>query len=529
MVFLICSARMRTRQVSKLKLNWTKTDSGVKCPVLSLYPRPHSPILRLYSVASKSPCEVLISEPFKQSRSAHSGGTVPSSLRSDVIRRTVSTANAFSKNENSTSNSWSISNISPILLRDMCTCSRCVDPSTHQKLFSTVDIPNNIVAYEEPNHDPGTLRLRWRNDINGFDNQHVTSIPLSEIEFLKFPKSSTLLGRLPRLRTWNSRDFRAEVQDLHYDAYMSDEIILFKALQQLATHGLLFLTGVPNSEKSVSAIAERIGPIKNTFYGYTWDVRSVPLAKNVAYTSQDLGFHMDLLYMKQPPHLQFLHCIRSSSTGGASLFTDSYRAVAELLKYHQDAFEALCNLPVHFHYNHPESHYYHQSRTVIEMQPLYFDTGHRGSLAEYSRKSEPASVSSRSESSMIKEKEIDFSNIDAVSWAPPFQAPFSHQINSREVSEESLSNLTNEIHRWHKAATSFNNLIQQPEGIYKRMMKPGECVIFDNRRILHARTAFEVGDMGKERWLRGAYVDKDPYMSKFKVLQAKLNTYENGL
>jgi alpha-ketoglutarate-dependent taurine dioxygenase len=49
-------------------------------------------------------------------------------------------------------------------------------------------------------------------------------------------------------------------------------------------------------------------------------------------------------------------------------------------------------------------------------------------------------------------------------------------------------------------------------------MLPGECVIFDNRRVLHARKAFEVGDAGKERWLRGTYLDWDPYWSKMRVL-----------
>jgi gamma-butyrobetaine dioxygenase len=51
-------------------------------------------------------------------------------------------------------------------------------------------------------------------------------------------------------------------------------------------------------------------------------------------------------------------------------------------------------------------------------------------------------------------------------------------------------------------------------------MEPGECVIFDNRRILHARTAFA----GGERWLRGAYLDDDPYLSKMRVLE---RTYKN--
>ena len=52
-------------------------------------------------------------------------------------------------------------------------------------------------------------------------------------------------------------------------------------------------------------------------------------------------------------------------------------------------------------------------------------------------------------------------------------------------------------------------------------MGPGECVIFDNRRVLHARKRFEVGDLGKERWLRGAYLDKDPFVSRMRVLGGK--------
>jgi hypothetical protein len=71
---------------------------------------------------------------------------------------------------------------------------------------------------------------------------------------------------------------------------------------------------------------------------------------------------------------------------------------------------------------------------------------------------------------------------------------------------------------WHQAARKFNDIIHKKENIHERMMKPGECVLFDNRRVLHARKAFEVADAGKERWLRGAYLDKDPFVSKLRVL-----------
>jgi hypothetical protein len=41
---------------------------------------------------------------------------------------------------------------------------------------------------------------------------------------------------------------------------------------------------------------------------------------------------------------------------------------------------------------------------------------------------------------------------------------------------------------------------------------------------LHARKAFEVADAGKERWLRGAYLDKDPFVSKLRVLAHRFST-----
>jgi hypothetical protein len=50
-------------------------------------------------------------------------------------------------------------------------------------------------------------------------------------------------------------------------------------------------------------------------------------------------------------------------------------------------------------------------------------------------------------------------------------------------------------------------------------MQEGECVIFNNRRVLHGRKAFDAE--GGERWLKGAYVDTDVLMSRWRVLNEK--------
>jgi gamma-butyrobetaine dioxygenase len=55
-------------------------------------------------------------------------------------------------------------------------------------------------------------------------------------------------------------------------------------------------------------------------------------------------------------------------------------------------------------------------------------------------------------------------------------------------------------------------------------MKLGKCVIPSNGRMLHACKTFQVTDAGKERWLRGAYVSKDPFMSNLRMLAYRFST-----
>ncbi|GAB7364950.1 hypothetical protein MBLNU230_g5735t1 [Neophaeotheca triangularis] len=377
---------------------------------------------------------------------------------------------------------------SPIKIRDSCNCERCLDQSTRQKLISSFDIPAEIKAKDVQASSEG-VTIRWENDVAGFGDDHTTFLGSEALQLLDANKSvKRSAPRLSPASTWDAAKLRRSVADIAYDAYSADDRVLFRAVRHLHKYGFAYLTGVPEDEKSVERIAERIGPLKTTFYGRTWDVRSVPDAKNVAYTSQDLGFHMDLLYMEQPPHLQLLHCIRSSSAGGASLFTDSQKAVQLLAKEDPEAFGHLQRTPIAFHYDHPNSNLYTQRRHVLE--PL--TTNH--SLTQ-----------PRRAFLMDKMHDAQAGHINHnVFWSPPFQAPLG-------IGDQYVEN-------WHRAAVAFNRLIQRPEAIYERMMKPGECVIFDNRRVLHARKAFEVADAGKERWLKGAYLDSDPFKSKLHTL-----------
>lgn len=372
-------------------------------------------------------------------------------------------------------------------LRDACSCAKCVDPSTKQKNFQTSDIPENIVVKQLTTQENGDVQLEWQDDIPGFGPDHITTF--SETFFKQnWSRNHQVIARYdgsPAI-LWDKQRMERDVGWFPYDSYMSSSTTLKKALIHLARYGLIFLSDVPSTEESVVNIGTRIGPLRDSFYGRTWNVKSVPDAKNVAYTHQHLGLHMDLLYMQNPPGLQLLHCLRATCPGGNSLFSDSFRAVTHMRKNNRAGYNALQSFPVTYHYHNAGQHY-HYTRPTVEMEPYKLSTKvHR---------------------------------FAAVNWAPPFQAPL--QVDPGSYTEGKP------LRAYMTAAKRFAQMVEAEDALFELKLEEGQCVVFNNRRVLHARRAFDVGE--GERWLKGAYVDSDVFQSKLRVLREESNEPLPGL
>jgi gamma-butyrobetaine dioxygenase len=190
---------------------------------------------------------------------------------------------------------------------------------------------------------------------------------------------------------------------------------------------------------------------------------------------------MDLLYFANPPTLQLLHCLRNSVTGGSSIFSDSFHAATRLQLGSPLLFSSLTSFPVTFHYLNASEHY-HYTRPTVEFEEYSYRKRRR---------------------------------ITNVNWSPPFQGPFEVMINSPE------------LRRYLAAAKAFAKSIEAPESQLELTLKPGECVIFNNRRVLHARRAFDPSS--GERWLKGAYVDGDAFQSRLRVLSERFSRVGNGI
>lgn len=370
-----------------------------------------------------------------------------------------------------------------VFLRDSCTCPQCMDPYSKQKLFQTSDIPADLEGSFKSVVDEQkgpSIELEWSSDVKGYGAEHRTRHSLEWLQRALHTEVDLRGGvRHDEKVLWDKQRITKDNKWVDYESYMSSDETLFDALTHLNRYGLLFLRNVPESEESVVHLASRIGNLKDTFYGRTWDVRSKAKAENIAYTPQFLGLHMDLLYTANPPHLQLLHSLRARTPGGESFFSDSFHAANQLQRRSAGMFRTLSTFPVTYHYHHPTYHY-HFTRPVIDLH----------STSKYS---EPTNTSIR-----------------RINWSPPFQGPFEARIGSNKASS---------LRSFVTAAHEYERFLSSEENLFEYRLNEGECVVFDNRRVLHARRAFDATK--GERWLKGAYVDDDVFFSRLRVLEER--------
>ncbi|KAI1214573.1 Clavaminate synthase-like protein [Annulohypoxylon truncatum] len=357
-------------------------------------------------------------------------------------------------------------------LRDSCDCSICVDPDSGQKNFGTCDVPTNLPIARASFTDDGGLDIVWESDFLSQGN-HESHYPIARL----LPGPASIQAKhipLPKWILWDKDIFEKDRLTIDYDEWMAGGSEFLSGLHRLGTHGLIFLRNVPPSDESVVSIANQIGNIQETFYGRTWDVRSKPNAENVAYTNSFLGLHQDLLYLAFTPRIQLLHCLENTCEGGDSLFSDGARA-SHLIRLASNNFiEHLSTKSVRYAYN-KHGHVYENFHPVLDK----------------------------------------FSSLTF--WSPPFQSSDQNMIPRKAFHSF--------YRKWLEAATKFRHLIEDEQWMYQYKMQPGECVLFDNLRILHGRKQFDTAT--GSRHLKGTYIAKDVYLSKLKSVSPELMALES--
>ncbi|KAI5481705.1 mannosyl-oligosaccharide alpha-1,2-mannosidase, glycoside hydrolase family 47 protein [Pseudohyphozyma bogoriensis] len=418
-------------------------------------------LLRAYSTPSSSRPAFVVPTP--TSHAHHPPPPEPAHKPQPFIPRPLSRAaqvKALSKATDSSTTIHLTSAASPefsitlpnLFLRDSSAHPSHLHPASQQKLFRTTDIPldGQLIGYGV--HEVGgedCLVTEWNKAVEGVDKKtaKLSVVPVSVIQKLVERNS---VGALPRFRTWAKQELGEGPHEAQYLEFMVSTNALYETLTPLLETGIVLVRGVPTKEKAghfteLRKLVERIGSLRRTWYGDLWDVKAEEGSKNIAYTNLDLGLHMDLTHFERPPRYQFLHSLLNASiTGGSSYFVDSFHIASLIRTLNPSAYHALTTTPVLFEYKNGGKHT-RWARPTIELAP----TG----------------------------------EIWAVNYSPPFQGPLLLSLESA-ADELRLKEL-------HEALSLFAELAAKEENTYRVQLEPGDCVVFDNRRVLHARTAFE--------------------------------------
>jgi len=122
----------------------------------------------------------------------------------------------------------------------------------------------------------------------------------------------------------------------------------------------------------------------------------------------------------------------------------------------------------------------------------------------------------------------------AVSWSPPFQA--LRQATVRHGSDVRTAEIAARLDLKHlDALTEWEAALSEPSLPYEFVMREGDLVLFDNRRVLHARRGFR--DLTEEerrerrvdivpgeptRWMKGCYLDAEVVWDKLVTLKRQV-------
>jgi len=169
--------------------------------------------------------------------------------------------------------------------------------------------------------------------------------------------------------------------------------------------------------------------------------------------------------------IQLLHGLHAAAEGGGdSTFTDGFRAAAGLRRRHPEAFTCLTTTPVTFAYA--------DATAVLRATGPMIGLDPRGRI-----------------------RQIRF--------------------NGRSLAPVRLP--AAQAREFYAAYRAFAEVVTGPDAMATARLAPGDCVIFDNTRILHGRTAFaDGGGSGgrgnARRHLQGCYADLDGLASTVAVL-----------
>ena len=248
-----------------------------------------------------------------------------------------------------------------------------------------------------------------------------------------------------------------------------------KLIEAVRVYGLANVVNVPiKPDQGIHLANSIVGAVETTNFGYKFVIKSVPDPHNLAFDSIFLQHHHDFTYCKKIPDIGMFYCLENADSGGDSLWMDGFAAAEKLKQDDPEAFQLLVHTDV-----------------------LHMDITDKWDL----QACHPTIILDKNTGELER---IVFNERTRDSW---------RQWNDKESLTKSPE--------FYAALRKYERLAEGKGFEINTPLKPGQMILFDNNRIMHSRTSFEV--VKKERHMEGAYIDWGAAGATWKALQPQIN------
>ncbi|XP_076820005.1 gamma-butyrobetaine dioxygenase-like isoform X2 [Clavelina lepadiformis] len=357
-------------------------------------------------------------------------------------------------------------------MRFNCHCPKCFRVIVGQQRINCSLFPDEFpILHVHEDEEKAEIHLNYKGEVF---TDHETILPLEWLRNHCYCDRclSNMIEERQMKFALPSKD---GLRPLHYDSIKDSKEGLFRVLQRVMEDGICYVKGVPVKEQFLLDFAESIGPLVDSTYGKYFKIQDLGSTDSITDTREFLTFHTDQAHYESELGVQFFHCLRFDEEveGGESIIADMFQAAEILRKESPNDFRVLTKVPCTFatiDYNRKNPAYYETRKTVIEVDcddqvvAVHFNTG------------------------------LD---------------------STVRVREDLIEN-------YYRAHKKLWKIITRPELRFTHRMRPGDLLVFNNRRVAHGREAFVPN--GGIRLLQSTYVNVEDVRSKYMVLGHQLGT-----
>ena len=345
-----------------------------------------------------------------------------------------------------------------IWLRDCCYCDDCGDSYSSNRYLVPSDVALDVRPMSVETCGDGALTISWAPD------GHRSRYGAGWLRQHCYDEQSRRERRHDPI-LWDAH-IMASLPAVDYDAALNSDSGRIDLYRKLRDYGFVIVQNGPAEPGSVETVANMVGDLGDSAYSKIFDLSPKSQIRTLGNSTRPVPPHTDEAFRFSPPGLNVLGCVRPADDGGDTILVDGFNLAETMRKEDPDSFALLAS----------RSHTFHRL--------------HEGEIDQAAR--------------------VHMFALDDT------QGIAGIRIHTRASAPMDLP--ADLIEPFYAAHHKLSQSMMSPSEQACIALKSGDAAIFDNHRVLHARTNFT----DPNRHMQICNVSREDFHERLRILARKM-------